>query len=314
MFNKINFRIGKRGVLFTLISILFAVLFVTIFSYGFKEAKLQSNNPERLRVKVLDSYMRNFEQYSSDNLRVGTYETFDVMTNNVKGSGFYANKAAFNLAFETTLTNSLNTKLDVIKSKADTELNIQSKYTINKITLSQKYAYEVDVSLDITYYAADKANPSVYSNWSKTKIINGTVSILGLKDPYILRKDNAYTRTIKRYNGDCEFSDTCWNLAEVKSFYDNEQYRYSPSAPSFLQRFYDDQTGSNCCGIETFINPTKTAATTNIMIDRLYWSTTQTCVTDKNILKYPTMNNLILNVSNAGRYNITNDGTPYCPP
>lgn len=134
--NKIinNIKNQKKGVLFTLIAILFAALFLTIFSYGFREVKLQNNNPEQLRVKVIDSYSHNFEQYTADRLKIGSYETLNVLINEVTNNDFYANNNSFNQAFDTELKNNIQTKLDDLVDTAKSELNINSEYTINSVS------------------------------------------------------------------------------------------------------------------------------------------------------------------------------------
>ena len=55
--------VRKKAVLFTLISLLLAAMFVALFSAQYQYNPDDRSQASNTRVKVLDTYVRNFELY-----------------------------------------------------------------------------------------------------------------------------------------------------------------------------------------------------------------------------------------------------------
>ena len=64
---------SRKAVLFTFISVLFATLFIILFSYQFTLTSEEKSVATNTRIKVLDNYVKNFELYSENSLKISTY-------------------------------------------------------------------------------------------------------------------------------------------------------------------------------------------------------------------------------------------------
>ncbi|MGV8141404.1 MAG: hypothetical protein ACP5NW_03105 [Candidatus Woesearchaeota archaeon] len=325
---------NKKAILFSLISVLFSVLFITIFSQNFStmnEDKIPGSN---IRIKVIDNYVRNFETYIGDSIKLSTYRTLDEITKYRNGIGFFNNFNQFNTTFYSCMTcgrvtcpggascnlgnNYLTARLDNITTLSQQELNILTTYRINSIEITQKYPFEIDVTLDISYNVTDDTEGSYYARWNKRKNITQSVTIIGLLDPTgYIADSTVYSRTIRRYSGACQFDEACWNYTTTQDFYQGSSFRYYSNGTSFLNRYWNNNTGVNCCGIETIIHPSEITGinVNNSYIDHYYWNGSYTCGSGKSIVSITFgPDEIHLDGDTAIRYGLSNDSKPYCTP
>ena len=93
----------RKAVLFSLISVLFAILFITLFSQSFNtlyEDRIPGSN---IRIKVMDTYTRNFERYIGESIKISTYKALNNITiyNREHNSNrFFIDSQEFNDTFE----------------------------------------------------------------------------------------------------------------------------------------------------------------------------------------------------------------------
>jgi len=134
----------QKSSTFSLISVLFSVLFITLFSQNFNtmyEDRIPGSN---IRITVIDTYVRNFETYLSDSIKISTYRTLDaIITYEHNHHAFFKDQDSFNNAFHDCmvydLVNStdptsgcglgqyyLEARLDEIKSLSIDQLNINT--------------------------------------------------------------------------------------------------------------------------------------------------------------------------------------------
>jgi len=338
--NKMNRKVNKKAILFSLISVLFSVLFITIFSQSFStnlEDKIPSSN---IRIKVMDVYTRNFESYVESSIKISTYRVLESITADRKSKDFFSNFADFNRTFHDCMVcgkfdcsspgspqcpsgdpgYDLNSRIKNIANLSLNQLNIKTEYAINSVDIHQDYPFEVEIVVNISYNVTDNAG-GYYAKWTKNEIINQTVSIIGLTDPlgYINSTGN-YSRSIQRYNGPCEFDDSCWNYSTTKAFYESGEFRYYSNGTSFLERYWNDNTPSSCCGLEHIMNGTSLHGvdTMNSYVDHYYWSNTYKCVAinpnSPKILDITFDSDAVsFDTGSASRYNIVSYGTAICP-
>lgn len=333
-------KIKKKAVLFSLISVLFAVLFITLFSQTFSSTYEERLPGSNIRIKVIDTYTRNFEKYVGDSIKVSAYRTFDAITIYRYTHGkFFNSFEEFNRTFHECMicgyTNcttpllaandcnmtgySLNSRLDNITTLSRDQLNIRTNYSINSIEIKENYAFEVEIKVNITYNITDNTAGEHYAKWTKEKVIIQTVPIIGLIDPkgYLNDSTKTYKREIKRYRGICEYNASCWNHNTVEEFYSEKSFRFYMGGGSFLQRYWNDMTPSSCCGIETILHPTELNPTdkNNSYIDSYYWDGTHTCSTGYKIVNTSlNSEDVHLDQATAARYQITTSSTVYCTP
>jgi hypothetical protein len=331
---------SRKAILFSLISVLFSILFITIFSQSFSTIQEDRIPGSNIRIKVMDIYTRNFETYIGDSIKLATYKTLDAITiyQENKGAGvFFSDFAEFNRTFyncmlcgyvNCSLKNAANncslgeydltSRIDNILQLSLEQMNIKTEYNINAINIMQEYPFEVEVMVDISYNITDASGGERYARWSKEKIINQTVSIIGLFDPTGKINDATYERRIIKYSGQCEFSEACWNLPNTANFYQESSFRYNYDSTSFLQRYWNDYTGSPCCGIETILHPPELGVLDleNSYIDQYYWRGGYTCSDGKTIVNVTLGTDEVhLDADTALRYGLSTVWSEYpCTP
>jgi hypothetical protein len=296
-------KLRKKAVLFSLISVLFSVLFITIFSQNFNtlyEDRIPGSN---IRIKVIDTYVRNFETYLGDSVKVSTYRTLDALTKyNYNRQAFFSDFNNFNQTFRNCMICNhvdcnnlastdcglgqyyLEARLNNITNLSNEELNIKTTYKINSINIEQRLAFEVEVKINVSYNITDKSDENYYAKWSKEILLTQPISLIGLLEPTgnINDTTNTYNRTIKRYKGVCEYDDSggCWDSDTTQQFYQDISFRLQKNSTSFLQRYWNDTSPSSCCGIETILHPSELpmpADGNRSYMEHYYWSDIYKC-------------------------------------
>jgi len=327
---------SKKAVIFTLISVLFAALFVSLFTYDYGSDSSLQIEAVNTRVRVLDDYVKNFQKYTEESLAISSFSTLNSMyTLMLKQGRFYVNSSDFNNTFRNCMTcaytdcttriipcpnmqnRTLTFLVNNITTLARNKLNIRTDYSIKSIEVYQSYPFDVEVDVVVEFKISDVLE-SEYASWNMTKTLHQTILIGMFSDPLIgLNTNDTLKRTITQYDGACAYNQTqtCWNLNITKAFYNSNQYKYFNNGTNYLERFWNGTTPSSCCGIESFIN-VSVASGNNSYVDNYYWTGAYRCPINGNVtllriggiapgftLDYPT----------AVRYNVVNDKNSTCP-
>jgi hypothetical protein len=326
----------KKAVLFTLISLLLASMFIALFSAQYQYNLEDRASASNTRVKVMDTYVKNFETYVDDSLQISSYKTLDALYSYIVGrNSFFSDSAEFNNTFYNCLAcgylncttkatscpapiagNDLGTMLSNITMLANQTLNIATDYTINSVSVYQVRPFEVEVDLDISYEVSDISS-SDYAEWNIRKIIHQTISIQNLYDPLTaLNTKNNYRKIIKPTNicADATVNDTCWNMNNTILFYNSQEYRQYYNGTNYLNRFWNKTVSSGYSGIESFLNVSYVSGN-NTYVDTYYWNGKYSCPSSNiTILEFNFVNpGFRLDAYTAGRYNITDYGKIVCP-
>lgn len=327
-------KISKKAVLFTLISMLFAVLFISIFTYDYGMDNAVQADAVSTRVKVLDDYVKSFQKYTEQSLDIASFSTLNSMYDLMLSQNrFYANSSEFNNTFKNCMicaytncssktvscpnmeNHTLTVLINNITTLADEMLNIKTSYSIKSLEIYQLYPFDVEINLIIEFKIYDVLEYE-YASWNITETIHQTLPITDLFDPTTgLNTNNTLKKKIISYNGACAYNESCWNLNTTKAFYNSQQYKYFVNGTNYVQRFWNGTMPSSCCGIESFVN-TAVASGNNSYVDNYYWTGRYKCPTIPNVtilridgiaagfkLDYPT----------AVRYNVVNNQTGTCP-
>jgi hypothetical protein len=329
----------KKSVLFTLISLLVAVLFVTTFSTNAPVVDVERTPATNMRITIIDTYVKSFERYAEDSLDIATYRTLDALYNySATRRTFFSDRNTFQGAFSQCLIcgkinctvalpvscggpiegNDLDIMLKNISSIALANLNIFTNYSINSVNISQSSAFAVDVVMNLSFNVSDVSKDN-YASWRKNIVVKQSVPITGLKDPATgINSGKTYIKTIKRTTI-CEYNLSCWNTNTALQFYISQEFRNVINGTSYLERFWNS-TNSSCpnCKIESFLN-TSIAVNNNSYVDTAYWTGKYGCGPGFTIplykINYPST--FILDEATAIFYgiNITNsaEATKICP-
>jgi hypothetical protein len=102
-------------------------------------------------------------------------------------------------------------------------------------------------------------------------------------------------------------------------FYQESSFRYQRNGTSFLNRYWNDNNGSNCCGIETILHPLELGGPlklNNSYIDRYYWNGENSCNYGIRIVNITFGSDEVhIDEKTTARYNLgTTIGRIYCTP
>ncbi|MFC1649043.1 hypothetical protein ACFL1B_06350 [Nanoarchaeota archaeon] len=256
----------KKGIVFTIISILVAGFFIIVFSAKIDvplDAKVDSVS---FRVSFLNNYRQNWEDYTAMAVRTSSYMAFSQLTdwmdaNNQNFADTPTFKARFSecmvagnitylgptescsgLAGPTNYT--LAFWLNNIADLAWSNLSINTSYKVNEVDMYQTSPFYVTMLVNMSYYLED-----AISSVNKTMLITETISIEGLRDPLGTIRFGAWNHFITETGIKAEN----WSQANFTRFVSNSEFRYHEDAPSYLQRFVEDYSASSCCGIESVL-------------------------------------------------------------
>ncbi|RME52881.1 hypothetical protein D6783_03655 [Candidatus Woesearchaeota archaeon] len=249
---------GKRGVVFTMIAISLATLLLALFIWTYT-ADVQSDlDIINLRVFYLNNFLNDLDEYIELALTVGSRNTLEAMSTYIKDNGYVADaQLAFHTCFlEGNITpggppcglaynNSAQRWLDEVQRHVADTMKITFEYEFHNVTITQKYPFHLDVTLNATVKLYD-----VFATWNYTKIYNISMPVEGLTDPGII-KEFSERRIIRRSPREIT---GIWGVPGLTEMYQNKEYRWFDEAPSFLERYEGNFTNSSCCGIETLIN------------------------------------------------------------
>ena len=282
---------NKRSIFFTFIAIAIITVFTLVFTPQADISLQKDKQAIRARINSLDNYVDDLEErYLETVLRVSTYKAILSLIFYINETGSYLanldsafyevmlNGSILNPGQEhvpidsitgkkimenNTLLNWSNKIIDVAK---DT-LNVNTSITILNVTVNQTKPWSMDSTLRINF--------SVRSNvaeWRKNATIISTINIEGFYDPYYLKNTNGlYSNQVKRSS--VEFNQ--WNLSKVREHLRNGTYVYwqNSDAPSFVMRFTNTMSPSQCCGIESLVNPNAVSPADQIdsYADYIFW-------------------------------------------
>lgn len=282
--NMIN---DKRGVVFTIIAIVLAVFFTLIFSARVEKPLDYKTEILEIRISVLADYMNTFFDYAEETASIAGYSALQGVISDISTYHRYYDQSD---EFETNytyciktgnlttskycpnMTNSTLTHfLDQLRNIAEDELNINSNYTINHVSVNQTTdAFSVEVILNLSVKVND-----AYANISDTRVLTSSVPIEGLLDPLYLL-NGTYNQTIIAYHKPQEN----WTYTDLQQLYDNHAYRKYAKGISFIGRIKGDFSPSVLYGIESFVNYTHPDVNYNesySMIDYLFWQNITDC-------------------------------------
>ncbi len=281
------FGITKKGIFFTFISITVMAVFIIVFSPQAGISLQKDSQSIKTRVSTIDNYVDDLEnRYFETVLRTTTFKTVLSLVFYINSTGSYL--ANLDSAFsEVMITGKINNvPIDSITGKkimenstladwnsriiaaAKDTLNVNTTIIINNVSASQTKPWEIDSRLSVNFTVLSNV-----AEWKKSAAITATTGIAGFHDPYYLVNTNkAYTNQIKKST--VEFNK--WDIAKVREHLRNGSYMYwqNSNAPSFLMRFTNTISPSDCCGIESFVNPNRISPSDQIdsYMDYLLWT------------------------------------------
>lgn len=328
----------KKGIFFTFIAITLMVIFVWMFSPQAEISLQKDTQAMKTRIGSLDNYVNDLEsRYFEAVLRAATHKAILSLIFYMNETGSYITNFD-SVFYEVALNGSILNAGEHVPIDSITGKKIMDNNTIlnwsNKIAQASKDALNVNTSITVVGITISQTKPwsinstltlnfSVKSNvaeWNKANVsITTTTGIEGFYDPYYLLiagSGGLYANPIKKSSVDFDK----WDIDKVREHLRNGTYVHwqNSDAPSFLMRFTITIAPSDCCGIESLVNPNKVTPTDQLesYVDYLFWTHTYSdCTKLWNINglsgEFPSFK---LDLDHVTKYNIiAADAAPNCP-
>ena len=279
--------LNKKGIYFTLMSLVFVVLFAFVLTLPKHDVLGKKNTNIELRVDTMNTFLEDLEKDLSRSLYISSFRSLLGFEQYIVNSGeFLTSTDAFlemirngtldgqglNIMQDSTFDAWLE-KISLESAK----LNIISNFTIYDISIYQDSPWDVKSRADLEIHIKDINS---IAEWRINKSIITSISIIGFEDPlYIVSSYGRLTNIIT----ETPYANfvTGQNVSNFISHVNNSYYKANSNSPSFLQRLVNDLSPSEY-GIESMVN-LETVADRNLpifsdstIIDYLYWQNLST--------------------------------------
>ena len=254
-------RLKKKGMFFTLITI----IFLFVFLFYFQAHSYQKYTPKMSviehRVNTINEFIKDVERDIERGLYISSFRSLLALDNYIITTGEFLDDV--NLSFNEALINgtvngasinimigsTISSWINNIKNQA-LKQNINVNIIPRNTVLYQKSPWTVTSGLNVSLFVSDGSG---IASWNTSYYTEADVDITGFEDPlYIIntygRLTNVFNQTI--YEDDYVNGNDVSNLLEHlnKSFYTAHN-----DSPSFLMRFENNLNPSEY-GIESLIN------------------------------------------------------------
>jgi len=268
---------NKRGIIFTFIAVLVVLIVAVMFSIDTSPPSRERNIVVTDRVYVADDYIKNLEDtYIKRALFVTSYASLEALALYINKTDFLTNEKDLNSRFKEILLNgsvygvnvdtqigrnimngkTFLVKLEEIQNASMDFLHIKTNFTKDtskiNVTIYQDNTtgpFIIKVNISFEYFV-----DAELATWNRTVNTYFDFSIEGIDDPvYLHESDMSHPFRISNL--------TSWDMWTVRAFISNGMYRYENKSASFLMKFYNGQTPSECCGIQSIVPAEVSAAT-----------------------------------------------------
>ncbi len=254
------FITNKRGVLFTLLTIIIVSLFA--LSYSFL-SNTNSRESTQKRIETLNSYVYTVEEDISRNLFVAGFRTTYITLEEIRQNPNIINSnftSVFNESFFEGTYNGNSKSLmqgatfkDIIKDLENSSSRINANVTIENasVYVNQVDPWNLRFNMKFRLKVWDLNG---FVSWDKETIASSIVPTKYFDDPmYISKTKGNYNVKVKEtiYNNLSNVNNFSWHL-------DGEYYINHSDAPSFLNRL-EGKFIADPNGVESFIDLDKLA-------------------------------------------------------
>ncbi|MFH1133041.1 MAG: hypothetical protein V1735_00975 [Nanoarchaeota archaeon] len=257
-------RLLKRGIFFTLISLMVVSLLIVIYGSTSRSNPIgvfsTQAESEHARVAQADRFVQYLSSsYLEQIVRATSYRSLLALTNYINDNGIFVTNAdaalqeAIRMASVNGVPlpemddNTLDDRLDELEVEARHGLLLNLSFTVLDVRFYQDNTtgpWQLGVNATINFTV-----DAELAQWNKTAAIVTRMDITGLEDPYwSAHTDGAFSHIIRPANV------SVWDKSMLQGHIRNQTYAESQVAPSFFMRLMDDSGASDCCGIEAIID------------------------------------------------------------
>jgi hypothetical protein len=278
-------KLNRKGIFFTIISVFLVTALLVATMQQSRLTLMQRESSAQTRVELANNYVKDLKQeYFRNAVYSSGFKALNLLSDYVATNGFFATEQDFANAFkELALTGKISgadiagmsgyTLLDKFKAIEDKSRDVYAIDTWINITrdaggnfvpeeamkqvgllinqTNDSGPFRVEVNFTVTF---NVSLPEVRTSWiyqNESFII--TFTIESIKDPLYLQQSS--------YENEINATKTeQWDVDKLYEHLDSMAYNKQQDAPSFLMRYYFTDSGdfsSECCGIESLVNPGK---------------------------------------------------------
>jgi len=234
-----------------------------------------------------DSFLTNFDRQFVDVMRNGTINGsyIDTLTN-----------------AEIMKDNTLEHALSVLQNVSQDDFTTNSLLNITGLSAYQQDPWNLKVRANATLFVQTES-----ASWQRNMTVIALIPIQRFADPYPFVNSNAQIFNIINKS---MVKSASWNVTSFEEHMALGTYIQNPAAPNFIMRFMNQSSSSQCCGIESIINPPLLSDNdeTESYADYLFYSRAyeNNCAQLYNMTEfYPDYSKLKLDYGHILLYNLT---------
>ncbi len=272
--------IKRKGIFFTISSLFFALLLITLSSVFVQYRLSEQMNVVKARVNSMDTFLSSLEEDLERASYISGYRGLVALNNFITSNGTYLDDAATEfkqIVVNGTIGNEaemealmINQTLISWTSKAQNigsriGINTEVKFLSASVSQSDPWHIRIDASYNVTVW--DNRNTAVMK---KTVSASSFVPVDNLEDPvYRIETLAKVSRRISIYNY------TVNSSSKLKEHLELGTYIANPDAPSYLMRM-EGSFGSSPYGIETMVDKNELESLglgvlNRTNVDYMYW-------------------------------------------
>lgn len=258
-------KMNKKGIFFTIMTIIFLSIFLFYFSIYSYQKSTEKEDVIALRITSIENFIKSAERDIERGLYISSFRAFLSLEEKISLNGTFIN--SINHSFNELILNgtlegeekllmqesTLNDWLQSIISKAN-KLNIVLNISFSDIYLYHEGPWHVTIGANFAINANDSTG---IAWWEQEEYITTLIPVIGFEDPlYIVNGYGRLTNLINQtpFEGNYVFKvNEIWNVTNLMAHLENMYYTSNSDAPSFLMRFEND-LGSSPHGIESLVN------------------------------------------------------------
>jgi hypothetical protein len=248
---------NKRGIFFTTLAIIVAVLFLlslTIYS------QIKERSGVNRRIESMDNFVRSIEQDISRQNYISGYRALLSLQSFININGDYVKDSSLAIK-EALLNGSINgTQMSLMQgfqlqnwnpkiTQSGANVNVFVNYTLINLSVIQIDPWNVAINVEIELNVRDLGG---LASWNKTEIIQSKIDISGFEDPtYLINTNGRITKQIVKSPFTIFVQGS--NVVNLTNHTLKSYYISSPAGPSFLDRL-EGNLSADPNGIESLVN------------------------------------------------------------
>lgn len=262
--------INKNGVFFTLISIVVIMVMLVMLKPSTQEEYASEFDSVYIGIRTYNDFVTDIDNvYIPTILRSSSTKALTAITYYMDDQDFFVedlipifNEVIVNGTIGEVLIDSYYAPIKIMENHtlfnwstklsdiATESFNVIFDIDFHNVYINQSNPWQININLEYSYML--DANIAMWTNnhtWLTT-----TLDLVHLIDPwYYVHTDGAYVKNVKiartKYGH--------WNNTEFRAFLNNETYFHweESNSSSYLMRFTNRFEDSQCCGIESVVDP-----------------------------------------------------------